>query len=36
MQRVKSREKIQEKNENLISNEHPQMILEITLELSSE
>ena len=32
----KIREKMQGKNENPISNYHPQMILEITLELSKE
>ena len=36
MQRVKIRETMQGKKENPISNHHPQMIVEITLELSSE
>ena len=34
--RVKSHETMQGKNENPISNYHRQIILEITLELSSE
>ena len=36
MQRVKSRETMQGKNDNPICNHHTQMVLEITLELSSE
>ena len=36
MQRVKIRETIHGKSENRIINHHPQMILEITLELCRE
>ena len=36
MQRVKSHETMREKSKNLVSNRHPQVILEITLELGSE